>query len=45
MSTVVVRSLGPRSRPRLWGPEHPFMNLCFAFRSQVAINLVVANCW
>jgi O-antigen ligase len=25
MSTVIVRSLGPRRRARLWGPEHPFL--------------------
>jgi hypothetical protein len=45
MSTVVVGSLGPRSSPRLWGANTPFMNLYFAFRSQVAIILVAANCW
>ena len=46
MSTVVVRSLGPRRRPRLWGPEHPFRDDASLFLLGAAgaysVNLVGA---
>jgi O-antigen ligase len=46
MSTVVVRSLGPRRRPRLWGPEHPFRDDACLFllgaAGSYSINLVGA---
>jgi O-antigen ligase len=49
MRAGVVRSLGPRRRSRLWGPEHPFRDdaclFLFGAAGAYSVNLVGALPW